>query len=163
MLNKILFASLQNRVLVVIAALAVCALGLWKAVRMPIDVLPDLNRPVVTVMTEAHGMVPEDVERLVTWPIEQVMNGATGVFRVRSDEWPRDSRSFTSSSSGGRTSYLDRQDRRRRSSNSPLPMLPVGDAAGARSDQQHHGASPDRRLSRACTGETDRARVAAYH
>lgn len=84
MLNRILFASLQNRLLVMLAALAVCALGLWKAVRMPIDVLPDLNRPVVTIMTEAHGMVPEDVERLVTWPIEQVMNGATGVFRVRS-------------------------------------------------------------------------------
>lgn len=88
MLNRILFASLQNRVLVLIAALAVCAVGLWKAVRMPIDVLPDLNRPVVTVMTEAHGMVPEDVERLVTWPIEQVMNGATGVFRVRSASGP---------------------------------------------------------------------------
>lgn len=84
MLNRILFASLQNRLLVMLAALAVCGFGLWKAVRMPIDVLPDLNRPVVTVMTEAHGMVPEDVERLVTWPIEQVMNGATGVYRVRS-------------------------------------------------------------------------------
>ncbi len=88
MLNRILFSSLNNRIVVLLAAVAVCALGLWKAARMPIDVLPDLNRPVVTVMTEAHGMVPEDVERLVTWPIEQVMNGATGVFRVRSSSGP---------------------------------------------------------------------------
>ena len=84
MLNKIIAAALKNRFFVLIAALAVCGFGLWKAVNMPIDVLPDLNRPVVTIMTEAHGMVPEDVERLVSWPIEQVMNGATGVFRVRS-------------------------------------------------------------------------------
>tara|TARA_R110002126_G_scaffold75704_8_gene188869 strand:- start:13906 stop:17133 length:3228 start_codon:yes stop_codon:yes gene_type:complete len=84
MLNRIIAAALQNRVLVLFLGLAVGALGLYRAVNTPIDVLPDLNRPVVTIMTEAHGMVPEDVERLVTWPIEQVMNGATGVFRVRS-------------------------------------------------------------------------------
>jgi CzcA family heavy metal efflux pump len=83
-LNRIIAAALQNRVLVLLLGLAVGAFGLYRAANTPIDVLPDLNRPVVTVMTEAHGMVPEDVERLVTWPIEQVMNGATGVFRVRS-------------------------------------------------------------------------------
>ncbi|MEX1023776.1 MAG: efflux RND transporter permease subunit [Planctomycetota bacterium] len=84
MLNRIIALSLRNRMLVALAALVVAVLGLYDAATSPIDVLPDLNRPVVTVMTEAHGMVPEDVERLVTWPIEQVMNGATGVFRVRS-------------------------------------------------------------------------------
>lgn len=84
MLNRIIAAALANRAIVLLIALLVGGYGLFKAANTPIDVLPDLNRPIVTVMTEAHGMVPEDVERLVTWPIEQVMNGATGVFRVRS-------------------------------------------------------------------------------
>ncbi|MGE3424776.1 MAG: efflux RND transporter permease subunit [Dehalococcoidia bacterium] len=84
MLNQIIAAALRNRALVALGALLLGAYGLFEAARTPIDVLPDLNRPVVTILTEAHGMVPEDVERLVTWPIEQVMNGATGVFRVRS-------------------------------------------------------------------------------
>ncbi|MBB01413.1 MAG: CusA/CzcA family heavy metal efflux RND transporter, partial [Planctomyces sp.] len=84
MLNRIIAAALRNRFIVLVLALVVGSYGLYEAARTPIDVLPDLNRPIVTVMTEAHGMVPEDVERLVTWPIEQVMNGATGVFRVRS-------------------------------------------------------------------------------
>ena len=84
MLNRIIAAALRNRAIVLCLALIVGAYGLFKAANSPIDVLPDLNRPVVTIMTEAHGMVPGDVERLVTWPIEQVMNGATGVFRVRS-------------------------------------------------------------------------------
>ncbi len=84
MLNRIIAASLRHRVIVLVAALVVGAYGLFVATKMPIDVLPDLNRPVVTILTDAHGMTPEDVERLVTWPIEQVMNGATGVERVRS-------------------------------------------------------------------------------
>ncbi len=84
MLNKIIAASLQNRIVILAVALTIGGYGLWSASKMPIDVLPDLNRPIVTIMTEAPGMVPEDVELLVTWPIEQVMNGATGVYRVRS-------------------------------------------------------------------------------
>tara|TARA_R110002072_G_scaffold141664_3_gene286944 strand:- start:55408 stop:58659 length:3252 start_codon:yes stop_codon:yes gene_type:complete len=84
MLNRIIAAALTNRAIVLLLAVLVGGYGLFKAANTPIDVLPDLNRPIVTVLTEAHGMVPEDVERLVTWPIEQVMNGATGVFRVRS-------------------------------------------------------------------------------
>jgi CzcA family heavy metal efflux pump len=84
MLNKIISAALNNRVIILAAALIIGGYGLWSASKMPIDVLPDLNRPIVTIMTEAPGMVPEDVELLVTWPIEQVMNGATGVYRVRS-------------------------------------------------------------------------------
>ncbi len=84
MLDRIIAFALRNRVLVAVAALAVAALGTWTALRLPVDVLPDLNRPTVTVMTEVHGMVPEDVERFVTRYVEQAVNGATGVLRVRS-------------------------------------------------------------------------------
>ncbi len=84
MLNRIIAFSLRNRLLVLVAAVAVAGCGLWTALRMPIDVLPDLNRPTVTILAEAHAMVPEDVERLVTLPLEQAVNGATGVTRVRS-------------------------------------------------------------------------------
>jgi len=84
LLNRIIAYALSNRLLVLLAALLVAGYGTYTALRMPIDVLPDLNRPTVTIMAEAHAMVPEDVERLVTLPIEQVLNGATGVTRVRS-------------------------------------------------------------------------------
>ncbi len=84
MLNSILAFSLRQRTIVLLVGAIVAVYGLWTASGLSIDVLPDLNRPTVTIMTEAHGMVPEDVEQLVTWPIEQVMNGATGVVRVRS-------------------------------------------------------------------------------
>ena len=63
MLNWIIRSSLNNRVLVVIAALLVSVYGLWVTLKTPTDVLPDLNRPVVTIMTEAAGLAPEDRER----------------------------------------------------------------------------------------------------
>ena len=84
MLNQIIAFSLRRRALVAFAAIAIAVYGAVVASRLPIDVLPDLNRPTVTILTESHGLVPEDIERLVTWPIERAVQGATGVTRVRS-------------------------------------------------------------------------------
>jgi CzcA family heavy metal efflux pump len=84
MLNSILAFSLKNRLLILVASILLSAYGAYVALRMPIDVLPDLNRPTVTIMAEAHAMVPEDVERLVVVPIERVLNGSMGITRVRS-------------------------------------------------------------------------------
>lgn len=84
MLNKIIQYALNNRLLVIIAALALLVWGSITAHEMEVDVFPDLNAPTVVVMTEAQGMAPEEVERLVTFPIETAVNGATDVRRVRS-------------------------------------------------------------------------------
>ncbi len=84
MLNKIIKYSLQNRLFVVIASVILVVAGVYTASEMDVDVFPDLNAPTVVVMTEAQGMAAEEVEKLVTFPIETSVNGATGVRRVRS-------------------------------------------------------------------------------
>lgn len=85
MIKSVIRWSLGNRLLVLAAACALLIGGSWMASRTPVDVFPDLTAPVVTVVAEAHGMPPEDVERLVTFPIETTMNGASNVRRVRSN------------------------------------------------------------------------------
>lgn len=85
MLNKIIQWSLRNRLLVIIAAVALMIYGGYATLRTPVDVFPDLTAPTVTILTESHGLAPEEVESLVTLPIESAMNGTAGVYRVRSN------------------------------------------------------------------------------
>ena len=84
MLNKIIRFSLDNRLAIVIVSVLLMLFGVYTTGNMEVDVFPDLNAPTVVVMTEARGMAAEEVERLVTFPVETAVNGATDVRRVRS-------------------------------------------------------------------------------
>jgi HME family heavy-metal exporter len=80
----IINASLKQRLIVLGVSLLLIIYGALTVRKMPVDVFPDLNKPMVTLMTEAGGMAPEEVEQLITFPVEAAMNGMPGVTRVRS-------------------------------------------------------------------------------
>src|SRR5690606_20287256 len=83
MFTSLIRLALQNRVAVLALAIVLLAIGAWQASQLPKDVFPDLDRPRVVIMVEASGMAPEEVETLITFPIESAINGATGVDAVR--------------------------------------------------------------------------------
>lgn len=84
MIDALIRWSLQNKLIVLMLAGFLFAWGSWQTFHMPIDVLPDLTAPTVTILVEGHGVAPEEMESLVTFPIEAALNGAAGVRRVRS-------------------------------------------------------------------------------
>jgi len=84
LLNNVIRFALHNRMLVAALAVALLLMGAWRITELPIDVFPDLNRPRVVILTEAHGLAPEEVETFVSLPIETALNGAAGVQDVRS-------------------------------------------------------------------------------
>lgn len=88
MLNSIIRLALRQRLAIMALSLVLLILGTWQALQLPVDVFPDLNRPIVTVMTEARGLAPEETEVQVTIPIENVLNGLPDLIRLRSSSGP---------------------------------------------------------------------------
>ncbi len=84
MLDRLTKICIENRLIIIVSSLLLLIVGAYVTVKMKVDVFPDLTAPTVTIMTDAHGMGPEEVEALITYPIESAINGATGVRRVRS-------------------------------------------------------------------------------
>jgi len=83
-MKRIVQWSIDHHWIVIGLSALLFVAGVWTARQMPIDVFPDLTAPTVTILTEGHGMAPEEMESLVTFPIESAINGASGVRRVRS-------------------------------------------------------------------------------
>src|SRR4051795_6903072 len=83
-MKRLIEWSIDHHWMVLAFSLLLLAGGVWTAFEMPIDVFPDLTAPTVTILTEGHGMAPEEMESLVTFPLESAINGASGVRRVRS-------------------------------------------------------------------------------
>ncbi|HXH76452.1 MAG TPA: efflux RND transporter permease subunit [Bacteriovoracaceae bacterium] len=88
MLNSMIKLALRQRLVVIAISIVLLILGTWQAMNLPVDVFPDLNRPVVTVMTEARGLAAEETEVQITMPIENVLNGLPGLIRLRSSSGP---------------------------------------------------------------------------
>ncbi len=84
MLDRLIDLSLKHRMIILLIAMLALVTGTWTAVNLPVDVFPDLTATTITIMTEAHGLAPEEIEAQVTFPIETAVNGASGVRRVRS-------------------------------------------------------------------------------
>ena len=84
MLRRLIAVSLQNALLVLLAAAGVLAFAVFQVRKMPVDVFPELNAPTVVILTEAGGLAADEVEQYVTYPIETSLNGLSGVRRVRS-------------------------------------------------------------------------------
>ncbi|MEZ4750373.1 MAG: efflux RND transporter permease subunit [Bdellovibrionota bacterium] len=88
MFDRIIKFSLTNRLLILCAAAVLLIYGTLTITRLPVDVFPNLNRPTVTILTEAGGLAPEEVEVLVTFPVEVAVNGTPGLARIRSTSGP---------------------------------------------------------------------------